>query len=130
MRILLDTSAYSALMQGHVGVSDAVREADEIYLNAIVLGELMAGFVRGSRRAKNERQLADFIEAPRVNLIDVDDDTSGRYAAIYDTLRTAGTPIPTNDIWIAASAMQYGLRLLTLDAHFKHVPQVLTHFLS
>ena len=123
MRVLLDTSAYAALMSGHAAVRDTVREADEIYLNAIVLGELLGGFTRGSRRAKNERQLSEFLESPRVSVIDVD--TSGRYAAIYDTLRTAGTPIPTNDMWIAASAMQYGLRLLTLDSHFKHVPQVL-----
>src|SRR5947209_20167333 len=125
MRVLLDTSAYAALMSGHAAVRDTVREADEIYLNAIVLGELLGGFTRGSRRAKSERQLSEFLESPGVTVIDVDDDTSGRYAAIYDTLRTAGTPIPTNDMWIAASAMQYGLRLLTLDSHFKHVPQVL-----
>jgi len=57
----------------------------------------------------------------------VDDETSGRYAAIYETLRTAGTPIPTNDVWIAASAMQHGLRLLTLDSHFRRVAQVLVN---
>jgi len=126
MRILLDTSAYSALMTGNGAVADVVREADEIDLNAIVLGELLGGFARGSHRLKNERQLAEFVESPRVSVIDVDDDTAVRYSAIYDTLRSAGTPIPTNDIWIAASAMQYGLRLVTLDAHFTRVPQILT----
>lgn len=128
MRILLDTSAYSALMSGHDRVAERVREAEEIYLNAIVLGELLGGFARGSRRLFNERQLATFVESPRVSIVDVDDDTASRYAVIYDTLRVAGTPIPTNDIWIAASAMQHGLRLLTLDTHFRRVPQVLTDF--
>ena len=117
-------------MKGHAGAADALREAEEIYLSAIVLGELLGGFVRGSRRLKNERQLAEFMESPRVAFIDVDDDTAARYAVIYDALRTAGTPVPTNDIWIAASAMQYGLRLLTLDAHFRRVPQVLTDVLA
>ena len=129
-RILLDTSVYSALMTGHAAAAAAVREAEEIYLSAIVLGELMGGFVRGSRRLKNERQLAEFMESPRVAVVDVDDDTAARYAVIYDAMRNAGTPIPTNDIWIAASAMQYGLRLVTLDAHFQRVPQVLTDFLG
>lgn len=127
-RILLDTSAYSALMSGHDRVAERIREAEEIYLNAVVLGELLGGFARGSRRQNNDRQLREFIESPRVNIIDIDDDTAGRYAVIYDALRVAGTPIPTNDIWIAASAMQYGLRLVTLDAHFLRVPQVLTDF--
>src|SRR5258708_21356849 len=104
-------------MTGNTAAADAIREAEEIFLNAIVLGELLGGFARGNRRLKNERQLAEFVESPRVNVIDVDEDTAGRYAVIYDTLRTAGTPIPTNYIWIAASAMQYGLRLVTLAAH-------------
>lgn len=117
-------------MMGNAAAAGAVREAEEIYVNAIVIGELLGGFAHGSRRLKNERQLAEFMESPRVAVIDVDDDTASRYAAIYDALRTAGTPVPTNDIWIAASAMQYGLRLLTLDAHFQRVPQILTDFLG
>jgi tRNA(fMet)-specific endonuclease VapC len=125
-RILLDTSAYAALMSGKASVADAVRGADDVYLNAIVLGELRGGFARGSHHARNERQLAEFMESPRASVIEVDDETAVRYGVIYDTLRKARTPIPTNDIWIAASAMQYGLQLVTLNAHFARVPQVLT----
>ena len=74
--------------------------------------------------------MARFLDSPRVNLIDVDEETARRYAVIFSTLRAAGTPIPTNDLWIAASAMQHGLRLLTADAHFEKVPQILLQFIS
>ena len=116
-------------MKGHAETVSALREADEIYLNAIVLGEMLAGFMTGDRRAKNEEELARFLDSPRVNLIDVDEATAERYAVIFTTLRAAGTPIPTNDLWIAASSMQHGLRLLTLDSHFTKVPQILTQFI-
>jgi predicted nucleic acid-binding protein len=129
-RLLLDTSAYAVFMRGQADVVDALREADEIYVSATVLGEMLAGFMSGQRRRKNESELAQFLESPRVNLLDVDEGTAERYAVIFTSLREAGTPIPTNDLWIAASAMQYGLRLLTLDSHFQKVPQILIHFVS
>jgi tRNA(fMet)-specific endonuclease VapC len=129
-RFLLDTSAYAAFMRGHPHTVAAIRQADEITLSATVLGEMLAGFMSGGQRKKNEAELARFLESPRVSLIDVDEQTAERYAVIFTTLRAAGTPIPTNDLWIAASAMQHGLRLLTLDAHFQQVPQILTHFIS
>ena len=113
-------------MNGERTASEAVRQAGEIYLNAIVIGELLAGFARGHRRQKNERQLGEFLDEPRVNVVDVDEDTAVRYAAIHTVLRSAGTPIPTHDMWIAASAMQHGLRLLTLDRHFEKIPQILS----
>jgi tRNA(fMet)-specific endonuclease VapC len=129
-RLLLDTLAYAAFMRGDGEAVHALREADEIYVSAIVLGEMLAGFMGGERHEKNEKELTRFLESPRVNLIDVDEATAERYAVIFTALREAGSPIPTNDLWIAASAMQYGLRLLTLDSHFTRVPQILTHFIS
>ena len=129
-RLLLDTSAYASFMRGHPPTVDAIREADELFLSAIVLGEMLAGFMGGERRTKNENELARFIESPRVSLIDVDEETAERYAIIFAALRAAGSPIPTNDLWIAASAMQYGLRVLTLDAHFTKIPQILTQLIS
>lgn len=113
-------------MNGQTAAAEVVREAEEIYLNAIVVGELFARFSRGHRRQRNERQLGEFLGESRVNVIDVDDDTAVRYAAIHSVLHAAGTPIPTNDMWIAASAMQHGLRLLTLDHHFERIPQILS----
>lgn len=128
--ILLDTSGYSAFMRGHPGVGDALREADLVALNPVVLGELWTGFRLGSRLEKNRAELRTFLASPRVDVVDIDAETSARYAAIVDTLRRAGTPIPTNDLWIAASAMQYGLRVVTTDEHFRRVPQVLVEYFA
>jgi len=123
-RILLDTSAYSAALRGDRAVGELLRQVDQIFVPAIVLGELKAGFARGKRRRKNEQELSIFLQSPRVEVLPVDEDTSDRYAVILTSLRSAGTPIPANDIWIAASAMQHGLAIATLDSHFSKVPQV------
>ena len=128
--VLLDTSGYSAFLRGHAGVGDAVRQADLIAVNPIVLGELWAGFRRGNRLEKNQAELRKFLSSPRVDVIDLDAETSVRYAAIVETLAKAGTPISTNDLWIAASAMQYGLSVVTTDAHFRRVPQVLVDYFA
>ena len=94
-RLLLDTSAYSAFMRGHEAITAALQRADEIYVNAIVLGELQAGFLSGRHRQRNERQLETFRSSPRVRVADVDAETAGRYAVILNALRNAGTPVPT-----------------------------------
>lgn len=127
---LLDTSAYSAFMRGHAEAKRALQEADEIYLTPVVLGELRAGFIRSRHRRKNEQELHRFLGSPRVNVLTIDADTAERYAVILTTLRRAGTPIPTNDIWIAACAMQHGLRVLTTDAHYQKVSQVIVDLIE
>jgi len=128
MRLLVDTSAYSAFMRGHGATKVALQEADEIFVNSIVLGELRAGFMKGRRRRRNEDELNRFLGSPRVKLLDVTEETAERYAIILNSLWQAGTPIPTNDIWIAASAMEYGLELLTTDEHYQKVPQVIVNY--
>lgn len=127
-RVILDTSAYSAFMRGHPEVKLALQQAEEVYLNPVILGELLAGFMRGKRRKKNERELQTFLSSPRVIVVDVDEETAERYAVILNSLWNAGTPIPTNDIWIAASAMQHGVHLLTTDAHYQTVTQVIVDY--
>ncbi len=129
-RVLLDTSAYSAFLRGHAGIKEVLQRAEEVFLTATVLGELYAGFRRGKRRRKNEQELERFMSSPRVQVADVDRETATRYASILDGLRTKGTPIPTNDVWIAASAMQHGLQLLTTDAHYLHVAQVIVDYVE
>ena len=129
-RLLLDTSAYAAFMAGHASVREPVMEASEIWLNTTVLGELLAGFKKGSRTMENERRLRDFLQEPRVLFAVMDRETAERYAVIRDHLRQAGRPVPVNDLWIAASAFQHGLRLLTLDAHFRRIPQVIVDFVG
>ena len=124
-KILLDTSAYSSYMRNHADIVRVIQQAEEIYLNAIVVGELRAGFLKGSKKQKNEKELESFLVSPRVAVATIGTETSTRYAAILNSLREAGTPIPTNDVWIAASAMELGLTVLTMDTHFQQVKQVL-----
>lgn len=130
MRLLLDTSAYSAFMRGHEDIRFAVRSNEEIFLNSIVIGELTAGFIKGNRRKKNEAELRRFLASPRVGLLDVTEETAERYALILNGLWQAGTPIPTNDIWIAASAMEYGLRVVTTDDHYQKIPQIMVDYFA
>lgn len=127
-RALLDSSAYTAFTRGHPGVEQALRRVREIYLNPVVVGELQYGFRWGSRREKNESLFEQFRSSRRVDLVPIDEDTSGCYVEISLALRRAGRPIPTNDIWIAASALQHGLGLITTDQHFLAVPQVIIDF--
>lgn len=122
--MLLDTSAYSAFLRGHPGIRDQVERADALHLNPVVLGELLAGFRKGSRFDRNLGLLRQFLDSPRAGWIGIDDETADRYSLIQDQLRRQGTPIPSNDLWIAATAMQHGLRLLTTDPHFERVPQI------
>ncbi len=129
-RLLLDTSAYSAFFRGDAQAKEAIQSADDIVLNPVVIGELLAGFGRGRQRARNEKELAEFLAAPRVRVVAVDEETASRYAVILGGLWAAGTPIPTNDIWIAASAMQHGLEVLTADAHYARVPQIVVKALG
>jgi tRNA(fMet)-specific endonuclease VapC len=124
-RIFLDTSAYSAFKRGHPQIRHRIREASEILLNPVVLGELRAGYLKGTRLAENLSELAQFLASPRVAVVVVDEETAERYAVIFESLRRAGALIPTNDIWIAASAMQCGSALLTTDPHFRAVTQIM-----
>jgi predicted nucleic acid-binding protein len=125
MRVLLDTSAYSAFMRGNTKVRDILQLADTIYFNPIVLGELQSGFRRGRKKKENETLLEQFLESPRVHSVSIDEGTSERYAVIRNSLWKSGTPIPTNDIWIAATAMQHGFVVITTDPHYRRVSQIL-----
>jgi tRNA(fMet)-specific endonuclease VapC len=119
--LLIDTNAYTAFKRGNVDIVEALAWADSLLLNSVVLGELLAGFASGSREAKNREELARFLDTPRVQVLPITTRTADAYALAYAGLRRKGTPIPTNDLWIAASAMETGAALLTLDAHFSHV---------
>jgi len=125
IKIMLDTSAYSAYLRGNDEVRQALRAADEIYVNPVVLGELYAGFARGTRGKKNRGILREFLSSPRVQVAVIDEETAERYASILFYLWSKGTPIPTNDLWISATAMQHGLKLITTDSHFQQVPQII-----
>ncbi len=130
MRLLLDTSAYSAFKRGHQAILAFVRQAELITLTPIILAELFTGFGRGNREARNRQELAQFLESPRVTILPLTEETAERYTLIHRDLYAKGTPIPTHDLWIAASAMEHGLRLLTTDAHFQAVTTVLAEYVD
>lgn len=119
MKLLLDTNAYVALMRGHEGVAGRVRRAERIFMSAIVAGELIFGFRNGSRYEKNRRELDDFLENRYVEFLPVSFTTADRFGRIASSLRQRGTPLPSNDIWIAAHAMESGAELLSFDRHFQ-----------
>lgn len=119
--VMLDTNAYSDFMLGAADVTEVIAHADQLWLNSVVLGELLGGFAAGSRQAKNRAELARFLDSPRVDVLPITAATADCYALVYAGLRRKGQPIPTNDLWIAASAMEHSAALLTRDAHFAHV---------
>jgi tRNA(fMet)-specific endonuclease VapC len=129
-RLLLDSSAYIAFKKKHPEVIEALPQAEEIWMSPIVLGELRAGFLQGAKRESNGRELRMFLESPRVSVLAADDETSERYATIRVALKKAGTPVAANDLWIAASAMQHGLPILTSDRDFQKIPQVIVRHFS
>ncbi len=122
--LCIDTSAYSHFKAGHAQAKELISKSKSVGIPAIVLGELRAGFLMGNRAAKNELELKSFISNPVVSVMDVDDEASRIYAELVVELKTAGTPIPTNDIWIAALALRDGASVLTFDKHFEHVKRV------
>ena len=125
MRVALDTSAYSAAARGHRALREAIEQAEEVWMASIAIGELLYGFRRGGLKAENRRKFEAFLSSPCVAVASIDGTTAEHYAAIKSALRESGAPIPSNDLWIAASAMQHGLKLLTTDRHFNRVGQIL-----
>ena len=121
-RVLLDTNSCSRFLGGDSAVLDAMIQADAIHLSVIVLGELQAGFQGGSRRAENERLLAEFLGRPRVSPLLLTLESAQVFGVVKEALRRAGTPIPINDVWLAAQAIETGSVLVTFDAHFRRVP--------
>lgn len=121
MRLLLDTNRYDDMNSGEPDVVQRLSIASEIWVSLVVIGELRAGFRVGSRRQQNERFLARFLSKPQVNALIPSEETTEYYATVVAALRNRGRMIPTNDIWIAAQAMQHNLTLDTRDAHFRQV---------
>lgn len=120
--LLIDTNAYTAFAKGASEAALILQHASLLAVNPVVLGELQGGFAAGSKQAANKTNLAQFVASHRVIVLPIDEGTVQFYAQIYAALRKAGTAIPTNDLWIAATALQHGLRLYTHDKHFKNIP--------
>lgn len=121
-RVLIDTNIYSAFKTNDNAVVEIFRHVDYIGIDLTVYGELLAGFKLGSREKENLRELEKFINTSRVALLFHGADTAVFYAKIFKDLKTSGQPIPANDMWIAATAMEHGLGLMTYDKHFHTIP--------
>ena len=127
MNLLLDTSAYSALMRGEQAVLDVMMRAESVALPSIAIGELLSGFRAGNRQAWNLAQLNHFLSKPSVRVLNVTRETALRYAEVVFYLRKKGKPIPINDIWIASVAIEHGLQLVAIDGHFREIPLLIIH---
>lgn len=121
MKILLDTNAYSAIGRGHPEATELMRRSEELIFSTVVLGEVLAGFRHGTRWEENVAGLRRLLDDPRVSLVHVTWTTADRYSRLYTALRRKGKPIPTNDMWIAAHALETGADLVSFDPHFGQV---------
>ena len=124
VRLAIDTNRYIDFARGDREALGWLQGATQIYVPFVVLAELRAGFLCGSRSERNEANLTRFLASTRVEVLYPDDQTTHQYARLFRQLRKQGTPIPTNDLWTAALTVQYGLHLFARDRHFDHLPQI------
>jgi tRNA(fMet)-specific endonuclease VapC len=124
VRVALDTSRYTDFCRGDEQAVAVFESASAVFLPFAVLGELRAGFAVGAHGARNEKVLRRFLMKNGVHPLYADDQTTHHYAAVFRQLRSQGTPIPTNDMWIAALVLQHNLALYSRDGHFDHLPQL------
>jgi predicted nucleic acid-binding protein len=131
VKLVLDTNIYCDYAEGLPHAVDfLVTHGEDIFLPAIVIGELTYGFMKGTRQQFNERKLKEVIKKLNIEIIDVNQNVSRKYAIIYLSLVNKGTKIPINDVWIAACCMEVGGTLITRDRHFQHIDQIETVFLT
>lgn len=123
--IIIDTNIYSAFKAGNAEITKALTRPKKILVCTTVIGELFAGFKCGTKYQENKNDLELFLDTPRVALAVTDYETANFYSEIFKVLRKKGQPIPTNDMWIAASALQYGATVFTLDSHFSYIEGLL-----
>ena len=120
-KVLIDTNVYTAFKRKVPDIVKSFQHFDFIGINITVIAELYAGFIGSKKEQTNRLELERFMDTPRVNYINNDMDTADFYARVFNSLKKKGSPIPSNDIWIAASALQNGLAVFTLDKHFRYV---------
>jgi tRNA(fMet)-specific endonuclease VapC len=120
--LLLDTNAYSKYLRGDPRILDALALAGLVYMSVFVLGELLAGFRAGTKVKANRNILERFLAKPVVRVLDATRETAEYFGLIKAALKKAGQPIPLNDVWIAAHALETGSVLVTYDTHFAVVP--------
>lgn len=120
-QLVVDTTAYSHARRGTTVALDAMARAEALFVPVTVLGELEAGFQTGSRYRENRKALDEFLAEPYVGVLDVTRDVAGLYGRVFASLKRAGTPVPVNDIWIAAATLGCGAHLITFDEDFGRI---------
>jgi len=124
--ILLDTNAYVRFLAGEEIVLTCLAQAGRVYMSVFVLGELVAGFRAGSKEKQNRQILDRFLAKSSVIVLDATRETAEYFGLIKAALKKSGQPIPLNDVWIAAHALETGAVLVTYDTHFAAVPGLRT----
>lgn len=124
--VLFDTNAYAAFKQGNKEMLDIIQHTAVIGISPIVLGELISGFDAGTRPQQNRDELKKFLHSPRVQIYPLTSDTAHFYSQVYLSLKAKGRPIPSNDMWIAAQALEQGCMVCTYDKHFSAIDGLLT----
>ncbi|MCX6570463.1 MAG: type II toxin-antitoxin system VapC family toxin [Candidatus Aminicenantes bacterium] len=124
--VLLDTNAYVRFLAGDERALGCLAHADRVHMSVFVLGELIAGFRAGTREKQNRQVLDRFLAKPGVEVLDATRETAEYFGLIKVALKKAGRPIPLNDVWIAAHALETGAVLVTFDTHFAAVPGLRT----
>jgi tRNA(fMet)-specific endonuclease VapC len=125
VRVALDTNRLTDLFRGDADLADRLAQCDEVWLPLVVLAEIKAGFYGGSDQYRNEGLLRSFLAKPTVSVLFPARETAEQYARVFVQLKRAGTPIPDNDLWIAALVLEHDLQLITRDQHFERIPQLL-----
>ena len=131
MKLVFDTSSYCDFAEGLPDAVNAISTyGQSIFIPSVVLGELLFGFMKGTKQGFNERKLRQIVNRLKIEIIDINADVARKYAMIYLSLQRKGTKIPMNDVWVAASCMEVGGTLITRDKHFEYVDQIETMVLS
>jgi len=124
MRVAVDTNRLTDLLRGDARLAERLGACDEVWVPLMVLGEIKAGFHGGTQRHRNEALLQRFLAKATVSVLLPGRETAEHYARIFVQLRRAGTPVPDNDLWIAALALEHDLTLITRDRHFERIAQL------
>jgi tRNA(fMet)-specific endonuclease VapC len=124
VRIIVDTNRYRDFCAGLAEAVECLQAAEQIFIPFVTIAELRAGFLAGTPGKRNAQVLSTFLNRARVRILWPDEETTRQYARTWLQLRRQGTPIPTNDLWIAALALQHNTALFSRDSHFDHLAQL------
>ena len=125
MRVAVDTNRLTDLFQGDAQLAKQMGTCEEVWIPLMALAEIKAGFYGGDRLNRNEALLRSLLARDTVGILFPGRETAEHYARLFVQLKRAGTPVPDNDLWIAALALEHDLTLITRDRHFERIPQLL-----